>query len=144
MRWHSVYHPISWGGPLRWVRQLWCIDGKYYGKAAIRAKIDSGEWLTPLTDHILDRCCEVAQYNIASRNADDIIDQKNLWLKMLKEPTGYSVTEFALGLNHSSLTHKGATPLACNIYDKLVRRSPRSLGFGDYGRRQRMFPERRK
>ena len=66
-----------------------------------------------------DRCCEVAQYNIASRNADDIIDQKNLWLKMLKEPTGYSVTEFALGLNHSSMTHKGKTPL-CMQYLRQV------------------------
>ena len=103
--------PHQLGGPIRWSRQLWCIDGRYYNKPAIRAKLDSGEWPTPLTDHMLDHCAKVAQYNIASLNADDIIDQKNLWIKMLEEPTAFNPQEFGLGLNHNSLTHKGATPL---------------------------------
>ena len=110
MHWHFVFHLISWGGPTRWIRQLYCIDGRYFDKPAIRDKLDSGEWPTPLTDRMRDRCAEVAQYNIASLSEDDIIDQKNLWIKMLEEPTAYSTKEFALGLNHSSLTVKGATP----------------------------------
>ena len=52
-----------------------------------------------------------AQYSIASLNADDIIDQKNLYIKMMQEPTAYDPQSFGLGLSHPSLTHQGVTPM---------------------------------
>ena len=102
--------PHQLGAPVRWFRQLCNIDGKNLSKAAIRTKINSGEWPTPLSNDILDRCCEIAQYNSQSRNHEDIIEQKNLWIKMFKEPVGYDDKRFCLeGLNHSSLQHQGRT-----------------------------------
>ena len=74
--------PHQLGAPVRWFRQLSNIDGKTLSKAAIRTNINSGEWPTPLSNDILDRCCEIAQYNSQSRNYEDIIEQKNLWIKM--------------------------------------------------------------
>ena len=59
--------------------------------------IDSGDWPTPLTDHMREHCARVAQYNIASLNEEDIIEQKNLFIKMMEEPTEYDVEDFALG-----------------------------------------------
>ena len=103
--------PHQLGGPTRWIRQLYCIDGRYFDKAGIRDKLDSGEWPTPLTDQMLDHVARVAQYNIASLNAEDIKDQKNLYIKMMQEPTAFDPPAFGLGLTHSSLTHNGATPL---------------------------------
>ena len=73
--------------------------------------INSGDWPTPIPDRLLDQCAEVAQYNIASKHEDEMIEQKNLYIKMMEEPTEYSATNFALGLSHSSLTHNGVTPL---------------------------------
>ena len=73
--------------------------------------INSGDWPTPIPDRLLDQCAEVAQYNIASQNEDDMIEQKNLYIKMMEEPTEYTSTEFAVTLNHSSLTHGGLLPL---------------------------------
>ena len=51
--------------------------------------IDSGEWPTPLTNSMREHCARVAQYNIASLNAEDIIDQKNLYIKAMMEPSEY-------------------------------------------------------
>ena len=67
---------------------------------------------------ILDRCCEVAQYNSQSRNADDIIDQKNLWIKMHQEPVNYDTKDFCMGLSHSSLLYNGKTPLCMQYLRK--------------------------
>ena len=72
------------GAPVRWFRQLCNIDGKTLSKAAIRTKINSGEWPTPLSNEILDWCCEIAQYNSQSRNHEDIIEQKNCGLRCLR------------------------------------------------------------
>ena len=81
-------------------------------KAAIRGKINSGDWPTQPSSDILDRCCEIAQYNSQSRNVEDMIDQKNLWIRMFKEPTGFdNISFFVEGLSHSSLMHHGRTPL---------------------------------
>ena len=75
---------------------MYCIDGTRYSKASIRQMIDSGEWPTPLTDHMREECAKVAQYNIASLNEEDMLEQKELYIKMLKEPTEYDEKEFAL------------------------------------------------
>ena len=84
---------------------------------AIRSKIDSGDWPTPISNEMLDRCCEVAQYNSQSRNALDMIDQKNLWIRMHKQPVGYDEVNFCLkGLNHSSLQHYNGRTALCMQY----------------------------
>ena len=88
--------PHQLGAPLRWFRQLSNIDGKTMSKAAIRSKINSGDWPTQPSSDILDWCCEIAQYNSQSRNIDDMIDQKNLWIRMFKEPNGYDNISFLL------------------------------------------------
>ena len=72
--------PHQLGGPIRWMRQLFCIDGARTNKIAIRQKIDSGEWPTPLSDKLRRDCAEVAQYNIASRNEQDMLEQKRLYI----------------------------------------------------------------
>ena len=90
-------------------------------KAAIGTKINSGEWPTPLSNDILDRCCEIAQYTSQSRNHEDIIEQKHLWIKMVKEPVGYDDKRFCLEwLNYISLQHLGRTPL-CMQYLRKVK-----------------------
>ena len=86
--------PHQLGAPLRWFRQLSNLDGKTMSKAAIRGKINSGDWPTQPSSDILDRCCEIAQYNSQSRNVEDMIDQKNLWIWMFKEPTGFDNISF--------------------------------------------------
>ena len=73
--------------------------------------IDSGEWPTPLTTNMRDYCATVAQYNIASLNEEDIIEQKNLYIKAMTEPTEYDKEFFALNLRHGSFTVKSVTPL---------------------------------
>ena len=44
--------PHQVGAPIRWFRQVYNIDGTKYTKAAIRLKIDSGDWPTPVTESI--------------------------------------------------------------------------------------------
>ena len=81
-------------------------------KAAIRSKINSGDWPTQPSNEIFDMCCEVAQYNSQSRNVEDMVDQKNLWIKMFKGPMCYDrLSFFVQALAHSSLMHHGRTPL---------------------------------
>ena len=58
-----------------------------------------------------EHCARVAQYNIASLNEEDIIEQKNLYIKMMEEPTEYDKEHFGLGLGHSSLIHNSTTPM---------------------------------
>ena len=72
--------------------------------------IDSGDWPTPLTEHMRDECAKVAQYDIRSLNAQDIIDQKWLYIKAFMAPSEYKKDYFSLSLGHSSLTIQGNTP----------------------------------
>ena len=68
--------PHQLGAPTRRFRQLSNLDGSTMSKAAIRSKINSGDWPTQPSNEILDMCCEIAQYNSQSRNNEDMIDQK--------------------------------------------------------------------
>ena len=104
------------------MRQLYCIDGKNFSKTAIRGMIDSGDWPTPLSDHLREQCATVAQYNIASLNAEDIIDQKNLYIKALTSPSEYDKGYFSWNLGHSSLTHYSNTP-ECMRYLRIAANS---------------------
>merc|ERR1711867_228584 len=104
--------PHQLGAPTRWFRQLSNIDGSLTSKATIRSKINSGEWASQPTKEILDKCCEIGQYNSQSRNIDDMIEQKRLWLMMFKATKGYDRLSFyAEGLIHGSVLHQGKLPL---------------------------------
>ena len=105
--------PHQVGAPVRWFRQLYCIDGTRYTKGAIRGMIDSGDWPTPITETLLDECAENAEFNIASLNVEDMMEQKRLYIKMMEEPTEYKdgASKFALTLTHTSLMHGSQLPL---------------------------------
>ena len=86
-------------------------------KSAIKAKINSGDWPTVLSDELLEMCYQVARYNSQSRNSLDQIDQKNLWIALHKQPAGYSDISFCVtGLTHSSLQHHDNRPALCMHY----------------------------
>ena len=57
-------------------------------------------------------CCEIGQYDSQSRNIDDMIEQKRLWLMMFKATKGYDRLSFySEGLVHGSILHHGKLPL---------------------------------
>ena len=91
--------PHQLGCPVRWMRLLFNIDGREYDKTAIRDMIDSGDWPTQLTEHMRDECAKVAQYNIRSLNAQDIIEQKWLYIKAFMAPSEYK-KDYFLSLIH--------------------------------------------
>merc|ERR1711989_119820 len=93
-------------------RQLSNIDGSLTSKAAIKSKINSGDWSSQPTKEIIDMCCEIGQYDSQSRNIDDMIEQKKLWLMMFMATKGYDPLSFySEGLVHGSVLHHGKLPL---------------------------------
>ena len=72
--------------------------------------IDSGDWPTPLSEHMREEFAEIAQYDIQSPNALDIIDQKWVYIKAFTQPSEYRKDFFAFGLLSPSLTIQGNTP----------------------------------
>ena len=78
--------PCQIGGPARWFRQLCNIDGKSYNKAAVKARINSGERSTHLSEELLEKIYEVVKYDSQSRNSEDMIEQKRFWIQLFKEP----------------------------------------------------------
>ena len=109
--------PHQSGAPLRWFRQLYNLDGRYITKDSIKTKINSGDWSTALPEELLEERYEIARYNTHSRNVHDMIDQKNLWIKMHKATIGYDPTGFRVsGLSHSSLQHHGNMTAKCLQY----------------------------
>merc|ERR1711989_114923 len=93
-------------------RQLSNIDGSLTSKAAIKSKINSGDWSSQPTKEIIDMCCEIGQYDSQSRNIDDMIEQKKLWLMMFMATKGYDRLSFySEGLVHGSVLHHGKLPL---------------------------------
>ena len=77
--------PCQIGGPARWFRQLCNVDGQKYNKAAVKAKINSGEWSTHLSEQLLENIYEIVRYDSQSRNSEDMIEQKRLGMT-LKAP----------------------------------------------------------
>ena len=53
--------PHHIGAPIRWFRTLYNIDGNQQNMAAIMAMLDSGEWPTPLPEHLRKECARLAQ-----------------------------------------------------------------------------------
>ena len=103
--------PHQVGAPIRWFRQLFNIDGTRYSKSPIRQMIDSGDWPTPLTDSMRNECANVAEYNAQSLNEEDQIEQKELYIRMFKEPTEYDKYGIGLGLVQPTFTIDGTLPL---------------------------------
>ena len=65
----------------------------------------------------MDECYEVARYNTHSKNVLDMIDQKNLWIKMHKATIGYDQTGFRInGRSHPSFQHHGTMTAKCLQY----------------------------
>ena len=104
--------PHQVGAPIRWFRQVYNIDGQKYTKAAIRIKIDSGDWPTPASESIRDHSAKVAEFNPQSLNEQDQVEQKELYIRMFEEPTEYDKTSFGLGLVTSqAIGTEGHIPL---------------------------------
>ena len=103
--------PHQIGGPIKWFRTLYNIDGTTYTKSAIMSTFDSGDWPTPLSESLREECANLARYNAQrSMNQEDQIRQKTLYIKLMKEPLDYNKEDFALALASAPFAHKGRLP----------------------------------